>query len=161
MDLVFEKAEKVMNKIRHFSLGEMGVFKFCLLSFGLLVGAFHSKKVKRNAFFLLLTFLLTAVYLMIRICFDDEDDYDDFDDDDLFDFDDDEDDEELIARVIAETETLLEDIEEASDYDECDCDECAEDDESEDCESDDCDEDDCTEEDDDCEEDCECTEEIA
>ena len=95
--LDLECLEKGVAKVRRFSIAEYGVAKVCLLSFGVLFGAFNARKVKRNAFLLVIAFLFSAVYLMVRICFDDEDDYDYLDDDFDFDFDDedyDEDDEE-------------------------------------------------------------------
>jgi len=84
LDCVFDKLEDVAEKFRRFSIGEIGILKTCCITFGLLVGAFHARKVKKNALFILLAFLMSAVYLMIRICFDDDDDWeDDYEDDDF------------------------------------------------------------------------------
>jgi len=86
LDCAIEKLEDVAEKIRRFSIGEIGLLKICCITFGMLVGAFHARRVKKNALFILVAFLLSAVYMMIRICFDDEDDWDeDYDDDDDFD----------------------------------------------------------------------------
>ena len=95
LDTVLDKLENVSEKIRRFSTGELCLLKVCCVTFGLLVGAFHARRVKKNALLILLAFLMSAVYMMIRICFDDEDEWDeDYDDDD-----DDFDPEEFMAGI--------------------------------------------------------------
>ena len=82
LDDVQDLCEDLADKFREFSIAEYGIFKICLLSFGLLVGAFHARKVKRHGFLLFLAFVASLVYLLIRL-FDDDEEYDFEDDEEL------------------------------------------------------------------------------
>jgi len=107
LDCVLDKLEDVSEKMSNFSLGEFGILKTCCITFGLLVGAFHARRVKKNALLIFIAFILSAVYLMIRICFDDEEDWDeDYDDDDF-------DPEEFMANASAAA--MEQDLDEALD----------------------------------------------
>ena len=83
------KIKHAMDTIKKFNVHEMAIFKVCLVLFGLLFGAYNSKKVKRYSLPAFIVFGLTLTYLVVRLFFDDEYDEDyDFD----FDYDDDDDD---------------------------------------------------------------------
>ena len=77
LDIALDKLESVSEKIRRFSAGELCLLKICCVTFGLLLGAYHAHRVKKNGLLILIVFLLSAVYMMIRICFDDEDEEED------------------------------------------------------------------------------------
>ena len=101
MDFCLEDfVEDMLDKVRDFSIGEFGILKTALVSFGLLVGAFHARKVRRYGLLLLIAFLLSATYLMIRLCFDEDEDDDFYDEDE-----DGEENEELAFYTLLEEKT--------------------------------------------------------
>ncbi|MCL2497876.1 MAG: hypothetical protein FWF06_04595 [Symbiobacteriaceae bacterium] len=101
-----KQIETLCGKLRRLKAGEFVVFKMALIAFGLLLGAYHNKKVKRWGPLLLVLFCLSVTYMIIRIFFDDDDYNDELDDEDYSLFfglgDDDEEEEEEEEEYIPE-----------------------------------------------------------
>lgn len=60
-------AEFFMKRVAAFSIMDFAVLKLCLLSFGLWLGSCFAKYLKKFRVFLLISFLISYVFLIWRI----------------------------------------------------------------------------------------------
>lgn len=56
-----------MDRLKGFSVLDFGIFKTCLISFGILIGARFAKFLKKFEIFVLLTFIASFIFLVYRV----------------------------------------------------------------------------------------------
>ncbi|MFI3227188.1 MAG: hypothetical protein R3Y09_07210 [Clostridia bacterium] len=59
----------VMEKFKTFSVLDIGIFKICLLSIGLLFGGFFNKFIRKNAILIAIIAIASYAYLIYKIFF--------------------------------------------------------------------------------------------
>lgn len=62
----------MLNRAAQFNMVDWAVFKTCLVSFGLMIGALFAKLFKKLAPLVALVFVASWVYLVWRIFFDED-----------------------------------------------------------------------------------------
>lgn len=65
-------ADFAMERVKFFNVFDFAMLKVCLLSIGMLLGAFYSKHIKKSAFFIIIIALCSYIYLIYKLFYDDE-----------------------------------------------------------------------------------------
>lgn len=60
-------ADQAMEAVKKFNIGDYGVFKTCLICFGILIGVYANKACRRHTAIIWLTFLGTYIYLIYKL----------------------------------------------------------------------------------------------
>ena len=56
-----------MDRLHNFNLVDVGVFKICLLTLGILLGIYHHRKLKKISPLIWLTFIGAYIYLIYTV----------------------------------------------------------------------------------------------
>lgn len=62
-----------MTRLQEFSVLDVGIFKICLICFGILLGAYNAKFAKKTSPVLIGIFIASYIYLIFKFFFSKED----------------------------------------------------------------------------------------